>query len=200
MPVARVKDHVDQGLDRLLTQYKGKPRLAAWLTSYLRQVQRLDDAAYDVIWKRLIEYASDGQLDTIGAIVGEPRKSRLDDPYRVFIRARIRANRSRGKLADILAVFTAIEDVGAIAVETGTAIFIEALQTPATDLEDLFAILRDTKGGGVGLSVVVPTAGLDVRFLYRSATDPDDASTNGAGDASVPSTTFGLLSDALSVR
>lgn len=104
MPIARVTDHVEAGLDLLLDYYQGKPRLEALLTSELKQIQALEDAAWDVLIQRLIDNATGIQLDKLGRIVGEHRLSTDDEVYRVRIRTRIRANKSLGHPKDLIEV------------------------------------------------------------------------------------------------
>lgn len=102
MPIARVADHVESGIALLISQYKDKPRLAALLASYLRRVQELEDAAWDVLISRMIDVATGVHLDTLGKIVGQPRNHPDDDVYRVYVRARIRANSSLGHPDDVI--------------------------------------------------------------------------------------------------
>lgn len=104
MPIARVTDHVRAGLSLLLQQYTGLPRIEGWATSYLNRVQELEDAIWSVIVGRLIDDAVGVQLDVLGRLVGQRRNGVGDEPFRMRVRARIRANRSNGHPDDIIAV------------------------------------------------------------------------------------------------
>lgn len=104
MPAALVTDHVHAGLSLLLQQYKELPRMEGWATSYLNRVQELEDAIWSVIVGRLIDDAIGVQLDALGRLVGQRRDGVADEPFRMRIRARIRANRSNGHPDDIIAV------------------------------------------------------------------------------------------------
>lgn len=162
-------DHVGQGLGLLLNQFKNKPRLAAWATAYLRQCQLLEDAIYDVMIKRLIDNATGIRLDVIGKIVGEPRSDRDDPTYKIFIFARIRVNRSRGALIDVLEVIAMITATPLLLREYQPAcIAIEMLAIPDRDPVLIYIILRDTKAGGVKLSMISPTSTTKM-FLPMSA-------------------------------
>lgn len=199
-PLAPIKNHVEEGTGLLLDQFKGKPRIEAWLRSYLTQVQVFTDAVYDTIIKRLIDNAANAQLDAVGRIVGEDRKGRDDDLYRLFIRARIRINRSSGKTKDILDVLNIIagKTPAIFAEHFPAGISITFLEPPEHNVVHLFAMLFDTKAGGVHLNVTAPTGDPAKQFLYCSvgdANEPDHA----YGDVASPAD-FGLLSDALSIR
>ncbi len=192
---ARVLDHVEQGLALLLDQYKYKPRLEAWLSAYLRQVQELENATYDVIILRLLDVATGAQLATLGKIVGQPNSENLgDDEYRIFIRARILINRSTGDMTGILAVLDLISDTPLTANEYFPAsMLFEFEEFLDHDPELVATMLRDAKAAGVWLGVVVPTALPINQFLYMSVGDTS-VSTHAYGDSENPDT-FGLLSD-----
>lgn len=202
LPGQKYLAHVSEGLARLLTQYQEKPVLRGWLKAYLKQVQLLEDATYDVIVKRLIDVAVDEQLDTIGRIVGEQRKDRDDDTYRVFIRARIMINRSQGRTQDMLDALELITDKPHLFLEYFPAAFwIEFLEVPEYDPVMLFTMLRDAKAAGVGLTMVVPTVAEVSQFRWGDANTLPGSSvaTKGFGDVNVAST-GGRLSDAVTVR
>lgn len=199
MPIARITDHEDQGLELLLTQFQGRPRLAAWLRSYLRQVQLLEDAIYDVIIARMIDRAVGAQLDQLGRLVGERRLDRDDDTYRVFIRARILVNRSTGTAPELLAILDLITEIHfTFGDYQPAAWFIEFDEEPEYDPVLFYEILHAAKSGGVRLHMVSPTTTSDMQFRWSSVGDPDDPN-QGFGDAN-DEDTFGLLSDAVTQR
>lgn len=104
MSLAHVTEHVERGLSRLIEQYKGKPRLEAWVRSYLNEVQALSDAAWQVLVSRLVDDAVGEQLTVLGRIVGETNRVEDDERFRVVVRARIAVNSSRGRGEDIIRV------------------------------------------------------------------------------------------------
>ncbi len=106
MTLKAITDHVEHGLSRLIEQFKGKPRLEAWISSYLEEVQELSTAAWDVLVSRLLDDAVGERLTILGKIVGQPRTTEDDDRFRVLVRARIAVNQSRGRWGDILHVAT----------------------------------------------------------------------------------------------
>lgn len=97
----RSEDHEDRGPLRFLQQFKEKPKLEAWLRTYLRQVQKLEAAVWEVVDLRLLDNATGIQLDRIGRIVGRGRGDMVDEVYRQAIRAQIRINRSEGTPLDL---------------------------------------------------------------------------------------------------
>lgn len=201
MQPSRIATHIEDGLDKLLEQYKQKPRIEAWHVAYLRQFQKIEDAILDVIIGRLIDYAEGVQLDVIGRIVGEFRQDRIDALYRLFIRARIRINRSLGRLLDLTEVFAIVSSVPALIDEySPQAVLLECLAETENDPVLIFDMLRDTKAGGVWFGMVVPTSRVETRFLLGSTDDPDDPSDHGMGDADALNQSFGLLSDAVNHR
>lgn len=104
MTLSAIDNHVEHGLSRLIEQFKGRPRLEAWISSYLEEVQELSDAAWEVLVTRLIDNAAGAQLTTLGRLVGQQRTIENDDRFRVLVRARIAVNTSRGLWGDIIRV------------------------------------------------------------------------------------------------
>ena len=199
MVPTRVPDHVEKGLALTLSQYRERPIFLAWLASYLRQVQDLEDATYDTIVSRFLDRAKNAQLDLIGKIVGESRKGRGDDLYRVFVGARIRINRSFGRYRDVLEVYNIICSAPKLLLEIAPArLRLELLDVPSIDPVLILEMLRDTKAGGVGLSMVSPTTEPSKQFRACSVGDTS-VHDWGCGDANSPAS-FGLVSDAVTMR
>jgi hypothetical protein len=188
MPLTKITDHVEQGLALLLSQYKDKPRLAALLSSYLRRVQELEDAIWDVLVKRLIDNAVDEQLRMIGRIVGQANEGGWDDDtYRIFIKGRIRANQSNGHGDDVIDVLNLVEAADFVLSEVYPAAMYVDFATPTiADPLILMELARRAKGGGVRL-----------QLLYGDHDVGIDAFSFCAGTTELASTTEGFaLSDA----
>jgi hypothetical protein len=185
MAYDHITDHVEQAQGLVLEQYKNKPRLAAWIASYVGEVQALEDAAYDVIIKRLVDVAVGAQLDTIGRIVAQPRSGQTDDVYRIFISARIRINRSKGQARDLVDVLAIIEAAKYTYTDYRIAnTQIEFTTPPVNDAVNLLTLLRDAKAAGVGLFLIVPTDTKD--FLFDDASAPVNDADHSFGDANAP--------------
>ncbi len=80
------------------------PNFNAILTALLRQVQKLEDAARDVMLSRFLGVAEGVHLDALGRLAGEARLGRVDDVYRKAIRLRIYINGSSGRPEDLIYV------------------------------------------------------------------------------------------------
>ncbi len=198
LAIERVPDHVEQAVELPIDQYRGKPRFTGWLKSYVRQVQLVEDALYDVAIERMIDFATGPRVDIIGRIVGERRRGRTDPVYKVFIRARIRINRSLGLARDVLDVYRIISSVPAFFQELfPAAMYLELLEEPEHPASLLFEMLHETKAGGVKLNMVSPTAPPETMFLWGDVADTAQ-SLNGFGDSEDPQD-FGLLSEAVTL-
>lgn len=173
MTLAAITDHVEHGLSRLLEQFKGKPRLEAWISSYLEGVQELTDAAWAVLVMRLIDDAVGEQLTVLGRLVGQPRIVEDEERYRVLVRARIAVNSSSGKPDDLIRVANLL--FGADAEYSMHEFFPAALVFSINEAIDVIpaleqGMLDEAAAGGVRV---------DVHF---SADEPDELFAWGAGD------------------
>lgn len=148
-----ITDHLGEGLSRLIDRYKNKPRFAAWCASHLRQVQKLEDAAQALKASIDVDTADETRLKLLGKIVGQPQRGTLEQ-FRLYVKTRIAANRSRGTAPDLIHV--AVLLLGAIRYEEGGAhVNITALEPIGTkDPDTTVEFLRDAKAGGVGLNLV----------------------------------------------
>jgi len=195
MPLTKIDNHVEQGLALLLSQYKDKPRIAALLSSYLRRVQELEDAAFDVLIKRLIDNAVDEQLNVIGRVVGQVNEGSWDDAtYRLFIKARIRANQSNGHGDDVIDVLNLVETADFVLREYYPASMIVDFDTvTATSAVILMELARRAKGSGVRLQILYGTHDVGVDGFSFVAGTTDTASTT-EGSSLTDESTGGYLS------
>jgi hypothetical protein len=96
-------DHVTRGVERLIERYR-QPKTSALLSSWLTEVQAVEDAFYQLLTERNIDTATGAMLDMLGRIVGQPRGGRDDDTYRLWISARVLVERSSGTTEQIIAI------------------------------------------------------------------------------------------------
>lgn len=117
------------------------------------QFQALEDAAQQLLSLFSIDDSEGVQLDILGRVVGQPRNSVSDALYRVYLRARILANRSTGTVEDLYRVLNALLGAvgfsawrGAVDVKT----FIMTVVSPITATQALVALefLRASKEAG----------------------------------------------------
>ncbi len=143
---------------KLLLAVLQGPRSSAVLRSWARQDQKIVDAAAEVRRYCNIEDGFGVILDNIGTIVVQGRRGLDDDDYRRILRAKIRANRSRGRPVDVLEVTSLFLD-GSVTNTTFTfrdlppaSIVVEGgFDFDPSPLRDL---LRITKALGVRLDIV----------------------------------------------
>jgi hypothetical protein len=108
MTLTKQLDHVSDGLSKLLSQLKDKPRLAAVLSADMRQAQDVENAMFQLLGERFIDNGYGKQLDVVGRIVNQPREGRTDEAYRAALRAKIVVNYSEGTPEDLIEVIHAM--------------------------------------------------------------------------------------------
>lgn len=190
MAVVELKDQVQEGLDKLITQWKDKPVVVGLLTSYLENIQQVENTFFQLLEERSLETAQGVHLDSIGLLVGELREARLDDGYRKAIKLRIAINKSDGTepvIRELIKQLTNSETV-TITDEFPAAISIK-LEGALVDVssEDILEI-----------SNVLATT-ITARLEFGKFIDPpfvfeDDDSGEGFADASTGGL-FGLITD-----
>jgi hypothetical protein len=187
-----IPNHIDQALSRLIDRYKTKPRFAAWCASHVRQVQKVEDAIQGLLALLDVDNADAARLALLGKIVGQPLRGTLDQ-FRLYIKARIAANRSLGRAPDVIRVallllgpVTYTEGACNIVVECDEAIGIR-------DPNASFEILDEVRAGGVGLRLVYfesdPAATFELAAGSAYVTDP------GRGLAPTDTSYGGALSE-----
>lgn len=196
MALEPVTDYVEQGLARLIGQYKDRPRMAAFLTALLNRTQERENATQDVLQLRLLANATAAQLDTIGKIVGQPRNGQLDDVYRVYIGARIIINRCHGWRVTLLTMLRLIEPAQFRYSESypATAI-VHYTDAPAASKTVLVDLAKQALSGGVALEMIFDTNQMRA-FRFGDAADLTFNASVGLGDAIDPSM-GGLLQDVI---
>jgi hypothetical protein len=173
-------NYVSDGLNRLLYQFQGKPRLEALVTAILEQVQDCEDVVEQLLSDRQIDTATGATLDVIGKIVGQDRQGRDDPTYRIWIRARIIINRATGVTEDFYAILAAIcsnPTVGDFRVIDEYLAGFRIFSGAATDVPvaTMLAIINLIRGAGISMNLVYTGAdpvfkldigaGLDVGHL-----------------------------------
>lgn len=93
-------DHMAEG-ESLIPEVFRKPVILKFAAAYMRQVQDLENAAWDLFTLRFLANATGDALEKWGRLVGELRNGDGDEFYRVRITVRIAVNRSRGNFGDL---------------------------------------------------------------------------------------------------
>lgn len=182
MLVTQISNHVQAALDRLMQQYKGRPRIQALITALVQQIQDFEDAAFPVDEGRQLAHAEGVQLDGIGAIVGLQRNGLSDAAYLLFLYGKIAENTSDTTIQRILTIVAlTFNPEEALLYEYFPAAIGIAMSGVTLDpiyYEIAGAIIQGALGAGIGLA-------------YLEIFDTENAFTVG------PSSTGGGFGDAL---
>lgn len=179
--------HVAGGLALLTSRLKGKPALEAVLSSWLSQVQEVEDALWS-LYGLAIDDSSDAALDQVGALLGQPRPdSMADATYRLVLHGVVYALKSSGTGDDLLRATHAMLATWAFTLTEAypAAVIIEPDAHPDVPAAVLHAVLRRVRSGGVGLQVIDVVEGDTFNFS-------DDPELSGSDAGRGFSTTTGL--------
>lgn len=179
------------GLAQLMDQYAESPILRAWICSALAELQGAEDDTAALRQEVLsIPDAIGAQLDIIGRIVGEPRGGRSDASYRLALRVRVQANKSNGRIEELIAIVLSWADLDP---DTSGQVYVHEFYpagqsyTPRTATEvsepyELHKRLRQAKGGGIDLVSVHLPGGVAGSFRFSPAYDtPSSSDLRGWG-------------------
>lgn len=145
---------VEEALLKLVPAFWGKPRIASLLRGLIRESQRVEDSCFELFETFDVETAPEWALLLIGKSVGQPRLAFSLERFRLAIKAKALANRSKGKASDLLRVLNLLlGDVEYSFVEVGNAtLAISALEALADeDVAVVQAVLPAARGAGIQL-------------------------------------------------
>lgn len=150
-----ITNHTARVRARIRQQFKGKANYDAFLNLMASPAQDIEDALYDLLTLRAIDTAEGDQLDNLGTIVGQERGGLDDDTYRLYLRARIGANKSNGTYTDLIRIARLILDGEDVTVvlepQYPASIVVNIGESPIEEdpATALIGFLRDAKAGGV---------------------------------------------------
>lgn len=96
--------HVADALEKLPAQFRESTNLKALISSWVRQIQEIENQFALLVSIYSIDNATGSTLDLLGGIVGERRSGRTDDAYRIWIKARLAVIVSGGTREDIIEI------------------------------------------------------------------------------------------------
>lgn len=161
------ENHVQDALDRLLHQFKNSEDLKNFFTALLSPLQTVETDLWALYTQRWAADAVGAQLDNLGAIVGQPRQGRTDAVYRLWIQARILANRSTGKADDTLTLLALVTDGAEYSLTEKYVAAYEVLVTELeVDAESVFDLLMQVKPAGVKLTMAYSDQPVTSLFTY----------------------------------
>lgn len=176
LPIEHNTEIVENGLALLLGQYADSDKMKAWFSTYLEQLQDIENAMQEVLTLRALATAFGQQLDGLGAIIGQPRLGNTDARYRVLLAARIAINKSSGTINELIKIARLIHNDEAAAVvfteyyPASAELFLnETLFEPAF----FYQMLLDTaRPAGVRLFFKYIAGDSDNAFTFSSESDP----------------------------
>jgi hypothetical protein len=171
MTVTRITNHIDQGLARLITRFRNRPRFAAWCASHLRQSQLFEDACWTLVDALDVDTADLTRLTLLGKIVGQTPRGTLEQ-FRSYVKVRVLVNRSRATAPSLIKIATVL--MGPVTfTRWGAAITIEEdAPRPDVDHDYVATLLRRAKGAGVKLDLVYNPAPAATKFRFCAGTVP----------------------------
>lgn len=189
MTFTKSTTRVSDAQDLWTYQLKGKATIDALTSLFATESQAWEEVADDILLARAIDTAVGDQLDDLGLIVGQLREGRTDDRYRVWIRARIAANRSSGSPVDMYKVASLIfgQDATLLLQQLPVGHALQVEEYFAINVYDVQRILQQTS------PVAVPFF-----YWYAPETTTDDLFQLASGSAVVTGTTLGLDNGRLS--
>lgn len=192
MIVQKINTHVRDALNRLLQQFKGRPRIESFYTALIQQVQDLEDALYDMdaamqLWNGSSTPAVGAQLDIIGDLVGIKRNGLPDNEYILFIFGKIADNFSDTTIETIITIFGYLFQGEVFLQELFPAgIGLEAFGSPIPP--NLYpvakGIVQQAMGAGIEIRYMAVSSHTNV-FRYKGPNTID--AVNGYGTVSDPS-------------
>lgn len=185
-------DLLEQAKARLPEQFKNLTNSDALIAILIARYQGLEDEKYRLYTECWIDLAEGVQLDSLGELVGQPREGRTDAQYRLWIGARLSANRSNGRGDELLRILELVHGTlaGVQLIPTYPAairIVIDELPDLAT-AQSFWGILNAAKAAGVRLLLEYTTPpAVDIFTFAPADTAISDADLGWADDGS----TFG---------
>ena len=200
MSITKNTTHVAQALANRIEQFKNKDDFAALLTIYVKQVQDLEDAAFQVLLDTALDTSVGQQLDNIGEVVGEDRLSRTDDNYRNALRVQILINKSNGTREQLIAVallFAGLSGPGQVKITAfpPASMIIEMINKLEVDPFQLVLALDEARGEGINLALLYKLS--DNADTLTFSSDDTVQSSSSLGAANDAGTTGGHLADVI---
>jgi hypothetical protein len=163
----RRRDHVELAQSRALESLK-KPLLQVLLASRVSQLQKIEDALWEVISLRNLDDGFGVILDALGGLVGRGRSNENDAAYKISIQIQIIQNNASGVVADYEAIAALLEPASLWTIDDiGAGGFVlytagDPSSNPARAYREFEAIR--VLGTGMVLLVSVGTPGEELRW------------------------------------
>lgn len=177
-----VTDHATRALALLPDQFQ-KDGIRALLSSWTPEFQEIEDALW-VLFEATLDTATGARLDQYAVLLGEPRQTLSNTALRKVIRARILANRSQGRDADLRAVLLVFAGTFAVQDYEPASVLVTLGDFPGTGLpERIASLVRRAVGGGVGVQTISPAVVGNPFLLASQSEDVEVSPGFGLSDA-----------------
>ena len=162
-----------------------KPVMTAIIEGICDVIQaELEDNINTLIETNNIGSASGELLDFWGELVNETRKARIDDIYKIYIRAKIRRNNSTGTWADLVDIIRSLYFVSDMVVSIFDADYAEAILEAQysyveadVDPVSIFALIDKARAAGVKLNYIFWPDTEDNLFTFSSLENAVESDT-----------------------
>lgn len=158
MSIATISNHDEQAKNRLITQFRSKPNIDAFLGVYTTEVQGLETIYFQLLENRSIDASVGTQLDLIGTILNETREGLSDSDYRLKLIAKIAANISQGTPEDMINIYKILmqaDQVELFEYFPGTIQLFASNTEPISAIQRIKDALNRTKASGVVIDSLV---------------------------------------------
>lgn len=144
-------DYVEEGLSRLLTQFKDATDFKVLVSAFLAEVQALENALYDLGFLKSIDTMQGDALDLLGKLFGVSRKGRTDVAYRVVLKGQSLLLNTSGEAERIRLVLRAmIPGAEPRVLDVGEAAFTAYMDSVTLDSPiETGAVVRQARAAGV---------------------------------------------------
>ena len=184
MLATEITNHVQQALDRLLQQYKGRPRITGFYTALVEQIQDLESATYSLNDGRQIfdgtnTPAIGAQLDAIGTIVGVSRNGLDDQQYILLIFGKNAENFSDDTAEAVLSVIQYVFQAEQVLLQEiyPAGLYISVLN-PAIP-QSLFAVAQNLVQNSIGAGIKLVLSSSETTAAFRFAGPGVSGAVNG---------------------
>ncbi len=174
MSLEKINIFVKNALDRLIEQDKHKNTKTGLVKSFVSEQQKIEDAMYEVYTQFGIYTAIGAQLDVIGSLVGEVRRSTNDEIYRLAILARIQLNVGAGEPDTIINAIKQWMNPTVIDFREPIPAFFSMFIQSITDVKNIATIVQEIAPAGIDSLVTTLPSNLNPLILAEVKGEPDE--------------------------
>lgn len=185
-------------IDRLLEQFKGRPRLQGLICALADRGQPIKNALEDTKNFRSLDTATGTQLDRLGELYKETRAGKTDDQYRAFLKALALIVASRGRSNEHLDALVFLDNgfapsaISLVPHYPAGFIMTAEVPFPQVDLGFEFArVLRKIPPSGVKFMLMFEYPDTTSHFVWSGDTG------SGFAEVSSPGSTGGVWAEAV---